>query len=282
MEHCADDAGLRCAGRVEETEALPSMHPTELDAALNSAMIEASYQPIVRISDRVPVAFEALARLNHPTRGTLMPEWFVPQVEESGLAARLTELVVDRVLADLASPVLAAEALRMTLNFPLDVLLLPEALERLDSRRRDAGIAASRIVLEMTESRPVEDLIGLSKVLEKLRADGYRVSIDDVFPAMPRLNELLRLPFGGLKFDRAVVQGQATSPEMLAFMRDVIATAQAQGLVIVAEGVEDLPTWRRIAELGVELAQGFLIARAMPADAVPGWLETWRRQPPFA
>ncbi|HEY1935004.1 MAG TPA: EAL domain-containing protein [Acetobacteraceae bacterium] len=258
------------------------MHPTELDAALNSATIEARYQPIVRIADRTPVALEALARLNHPTRGTLMPEWFVPQMEESGLAARLTELIVDRALADLASPLLVAETLRLSLNFPLDVLLLPDALERLDRKRRDAGIAASRIVLEMTESRPVEDLAGLAAVLEKLRVDGYRVSIDDVLPAMPRLDELLQLPFGSLKFDRSVVQGQNTSPELLTFMQRVIAIAHGRRLVIVAEGVEDVPTWQRLAELGVELAQGFLIARSMPADAVPGWLEAWQQQPAFS
>jgi EAL domain-containing protein (putative c-di-GMP-specific phosphodiesterase class I) len=285
MEHCADDSDACCAGNAGAMETrVPSdagMRPGELDAALNSATFEASYQPIVRIADRVPVGFEALARLNHPTRGTLMPEWFVPQIEESGLAVRLTELLVDRALADLAAPLLAAGTLRLSLNFPLDVLLLPEALERLDGRRRDAGIPASRIVLEMTESRPVEDLDGLGVVLEKLRGDGYRVSIDDVLPAMPRLDELLQLPFGSLKFDRSVVQALDTSADMPAFMRRVIAMAQERRLVIVAEGVEDVPTWQRIAALGVELAQGFLIARSMPADAVPGWLEAWRREPAF-
>ena len=282
MEHRADNSGVsRSGAAMAGPSPAAGMHPAELNAALTGAMIEARYQPIVRIADRMPIAIEALARLNHPTRGTLMPESFVPQIEESGLAAQLTELIVDRALADLASPLLAAETLRVTLNFPLDVLLLPEALQRLDARRQQAGIPANRIVIEMTESRPVEDLGALGAVLEKLRDGGYRTSIDDIIPGMPRLDELLQLPFGGVKFDRSVVQALDTSPAMLAFMRRVIATAQARGLAVVAEGVEDVPTWQRVAGLGVALAQGFLIARSMPADAVPGWLEAWRRQPGF-
>lgn len=254
------------------------MHPAELRAALTSEMIEASYQPIVRIADRVPVAVEVLARLNHPVRGTLMPESFVPQIEEHGLAAQLTELIVDRALADFASPAFGTENLRLTLNFPLDVLLLPEALQRLNDSRRQAGVPASRVIIEMTESRPVKDLAALRAVLERLAAGGYRVTIDDVFPAMPRLDELLQLPFGGLKFDRSVVQALDRSADLLGFTQRVIAGAKSRGQAIVAEGVEDTATWHRVAALGVEYAQGFLVARSMPADAVSAWLEAWRGQ----
>ena len=119
------------------------MHLTELREALAGAMIETRYQPIVRLADRQPVALEALARLNHPTRGTLPPDEFVPQIEDAGLAARLTDVVADRALADMAGPLLRPHALDITLNFPLDVLLVPDALRRLDARRRAAGVAAS-------------------------------------------------------------------------------------------------------------------------------------------
>lgn len=283
--------GIRSASRRSIRQALvpaatpaaqeARMHLTELHEALAGAMIDARYQPIVRIADRRPVAVEVLARLNHPTRGTLQPDVFVPQIEQSGLAAQLTDLITDRALTDVTSPPLAAEVLQVTLNFPLDVLLAPAALQRLETRRAAAGIPPERIIIEMTESRPVEDLAGLRGVLEKLRADGYRISIDDVGPAVPRIADLLELPFTSLKFDKDLVQRLESSPAALDFMRQVIEVAEARGLGIVAEGVEDVATWQRVAGLGVQLAQGFLVARPLPATAVPIWLEAWRRQPAF-
>jgi len=253
----------------------------ELRRALAGAMIEARYQPIVRIADRRPIAVEALARLNHPTRGMIQPDSFVPQIEAAGLAARLTELIADRALADLAGPCFTAQPLQLTLNFPLDVLLQPGALQRLDARRAAAGIAPDRIILEMTESRPVEDLVGLRSTLERLRADGYRISIDDVAPGVALLDGLLQLPFTSLKFDKHLVQRLDRSPEAVDFTQRVIAVARERGLAVVAEGVEDVATWQRVAALGVQHAQGFLVARPLPATAMPIWLEAWHQQPAF-
>ncbi|MEA2738369.1 MAG: hypothetical protein QOH05_1676, partial [Acetobacteraceae bacterium] len=135
----------------------PAMDLAELTAALQGAMIENRYQPIVRVADRQPVGLEALARLNHPQRGTLLPDRFVPQIEHAGLAAELTGLVSTRAFADLGGPFLAGRDLRMSVNFPLDVLLQPAALDRLEEQRISAGLVADQIVVELTESRPVDD-----------------------------------------------------------------------------------------------------------------------------
>ena len=258
-----------------------SMHQTELHEALSSATIELRYQPIVRIADRRPVALEALARLNHPIHGMLPPSAFVPQLEDAGLAAHLTDVVVGRALTDMASPLLRSHAFDISLNFPLDVLLVPEALRRLDAQRRAAGIPAERVVIELTESKPVEDLPLLAHVLERLRGDGYRVSIDDVSPSMNRIPDLLDLPFTGVKLDKDVVQAVHTAPAIRAFAQRIIDRARARQLSVVAEGVEDIATWQRMHALGVDLAQGFLVARPLPPAAVPIWLEAWWNQPAF-
>jgi EAL domain-containing protein (putative c-di-GMP-specific phosphodiesterase class I) len=257
------------------------MHLSELQEALAGAMIETRYQPIVRLADRRPVALEALARLNHPSRGTIPPDEFVPQIEDAGLAGHLTDLVADRALADMAGPLIGPHALDITLNFPLDVLLVPDALRRLDERRRAVGLATGQVTIELTESRPVEDLPRLSRVLEALRRDGYPVSLDDVSPAVPRVDELLELPFSSVKLDKTVVRLLPATPEREAFLRHVVSVAQARKLAVVAEGVEDVATWQRMAALGVDQAQGFLVARPLPAAAVPIWLEAWRSQPDF-
>jgi EAL domain-containing protein (putative c-di-GMP-specific phosphodiesterase class I) len=255
-----------------------TLNLAELTAALHGAMIETRYQPIIRIADRHPVGMEALARLNHPVRGTLLPDRFVPQLEDAGLAAELTGLVSARAFADLAGPFLAGRELRMSVNFPLDVLLQPAALDRLEEQRIAAGLATDYIVIELTESRPVDDIPKLRRSLERLRGLGYGVAIDDVGPAVPRLAPLLELPFTSLKLDKELVQQVDDSAEIRAFLANTIVQAKARGLIVVAEGVETGAIWNRMRDLGADEIQGFLAARPLPVAAVPIWWDAWMGQ----
>ena len=257
------------------------MLPAELRAALTGTMIETRYQPIVLMSDGRPHALEALVRLNHPTLGTLSPDRFVPQMEDAGLAAQLTEVVSRQAFADLAGPFLRGLGLRVTVNFPLDVLLTQAALDRLDEQRIAAGIGADEVIVELTESRPVEDLVTLRVSLEWLRARGYRIAIDDVGPAVPRIAPLLDLPFTAIKLDMSMVRGAEDNPEIKAFLTATIEQAHARRLSVVAEGVETVELWRAMKAMGVDAAQGFLVARPLPVTAVPVWLKAWNETPAF-
>jgi EAL domain-containing protein (putative c-di-GMP-specific phosphodiesterase class I) len=253
--------------------------PVELQAALDASMIETRYQPIIRMSDRRPIGLEALARLNHPALGTVLPDQFLPQIEQAGLASQLTELVSARVFSDLTSPVLANSGLRMSVNFPLDVMLMPAALDRLEEQRVATGIPASRFIIELTESRPVQDLVTLRRALVHLRDLGYGVAIDDVGPAVPRLAPLLELPFTSLKLDKDQVRQVIESSEVRTFLARTIADAKQHGLSVVAEGVESEEIWASIHALGADEAQGFLASRPLPVTAVPIWLEAWNTEP---
>jgi EAL domain-containing protein (putative c-di-GMP-specific phosphodiesterase class I) len=251
---------------------------SEIRTALSRSMIETRYQPVVRIADGRPVALEVLARLNHPARGTVLPDLFVPQIEDAGLAPLLTETVARRAFADMAGPSLAPHGLDLALNFPLDVLLVPEALDLLDTQRREAGIAAARVIIELTESRPVDNLVTLRGAIEHLRGSGYRVAIDDVDPSVPQLPALLDLPFDGMKLDKAVVQRSGTDAAMLGFATDTVAAAKSRGLTVTAEGVESAGTWARMRDMGVQQAQGFFVARPLVASGVSGWLRRWAKR----
>lgn len=253
----------------------------ELGRALAGASIETRYQPIVQIQDRRPVALEVLVRLNDPVRGILAPDAFVPQIEDAGLAARLTSQVTERAFADTTGPLLRSYGFDIMLNVPLDVLLDADARQRLDETRHAAGVGTERIIVELTESRPVEHFAALGAVLETLRVSGYRVFVDDISPTVPNCAALLQLPFTGMKLDRQLVQSVPTSPESRVFASDVIALAKKRNLTVTAEGVEDVPTWHRMAALGVDQAQGFLLARPLPAAVVPNWLKAWQNQPAF-
>ena len=254
---------------------------TEIQAALAEAQIETRYQPVVRLSDRAPVGLEALARLNHPVRGTVLPDDFVPQIEDAGLAAQLTELVAASAFADMAGPALAPLGLTVSLNFPLDVLLLTTALARLETQRQAAGIPVERVLIELTESRPVRDLDALRTALESIRGVGYQIVIDDVGPAVPLLDALLDLPFTGMKLDKELVVRMQTSPDAMAMAERTIEIAKRRGLTVVAEGVEDVAIWHLVRRLGVDQAQGFLVAHPLPAAAVPAWVTSWQAQPAF-
>jgi EAL domain-containing protein (putative c-di-GMP-specific phosphodiesterase class I) len=254
----------------------PTLPTVELLEVVTGAMIETRYQPIVRIADRRTMAVEVLARLNHPTHGPVTPDWFVPRFEDAGLSFTLTDLVSTRALADLTGPGFAGLGLTMALNYPLKVLSHPEAAANLDERRAALGLTPEQVQIELTESRPVEDFAALGRSLDHLRALGYRISIDDVGPAVKNLDRLLTLPFTGLKLDKGIVQLIGTQGPGASMAPTVFEKALARGLTVVAEGVETQEMWDRLRALGVHEAQGYFIARPLPAAAVSVWLEAWR------
>lgn len=259
----------------------PSPAPSALsDEALRSGIadgaVDVRVQPIVRLSDRAPAGFELLARLNHATRGTLAPGQFVPQAERAGLGQALTEAVATRAFAGLPASLLQSRGLYLALNMPLDVLLVGDALRTLELQRSDAGLRASDLLLELTESRPVQDLNELAAAVERWRFAGYRLAIDDVGPDILNHRALFRLPFDAVKFDMGVVQASAGSARALRYLSRTTAIARRWGLTIIAEGVADEEAWRRMGELGVDQVQGFLVGRPLPPRAAPFWLRDWR------
>jgi EAL domain-containing protein (putative c-di-GMP-specific phosphodiesterase class I) len=249
--------------------------PHEMNDALHGTMIETRYQPIVRMSDRHLVGLETLARLNHPARGTLLPDHFVPQMEGAGRASELTRIVAGRMFADLAVAPLASLDATVSLNMPLDVLTEAAARHWLEQQRLAAGIPSAKLVIELTESQPVEDFRALEAVITELRAQGYGVSIDDVGPGTRALESLLRLPFSCVKLDKGLVQRSASDPQAIGLVQHIVGSAHATGMSVIAEGVSTVELWDLMRQSDVDEAQGFLIARPLPAPALPVWLDAW-------
>ena len=247
----------------------------ELKDALADSRIQTRYQPIVRLDNGQPIGLEVLARMEHPTRGILQPDLFVPRIEEAGLAWPLTQAVILRAFADWAGGRLGSFGLTMALNFPLDVLLIPEAVTWLEAQRVAAGLPADRLMIELTESRPVSQLERLSHAVATLRSIGYGLAIDDVGPGLRDHQALLDLRFTALKLDKDLVRDSGSDPAAHDFLVATVAAARAAKLAIIAEGVEDAAIWQRMQALGVDQAQGFLVARPLPAAAVPLWHQDW-------
>lgn len=247
----------------------------DLRDAIEHARFHARYQPIVEMADKSPVGLEVLARLDHPTLGALPPDAFVPRLESAGLAWPLTRAIIDIAFRDWQSQDVRRFGLYLALNFPLDVLLMPEAIDFLSERRETAKIAAKDIVIELTESRPIERKPDLSNAIARLRAEGYGLAIDDVGPELRDPRDLIGMKFTTLKLDKDIVRESPDSETAKDFLARTIAAARAHGLLVIAEGVEDTEIWDRMKGLGVDQAQGFLIARPLLPRSIERWRKTW-------
>jgi EAL domain-containing protein (putative c-di-GMP-specific phosphodiesterase class I) len=266
-----------------ESEAVPAglgadVPLDDLLTALGAGRLQTRYQPVVRLADGVPLGLEALARLEHPTLGTLPPDHFVPRIEAAGFATRLARVAVRRAFAEWGGDALSGLGVRLGVNLPLEVLLLPGMVDRLETWREEADILPGRITVELTETHPVTRPDLLLPVLTRLREAGYSLAIDDVGPAMRDYQDLFALPFTAMKLDKEVVQASASSTVALRFIERATAAARQAGLLVIAEGIETAADLTRMTRLGVDAAQGFLIARPLTAVATLIWHAAWSRR----
>lgn len=256
----------------------PALSTADVAISFNPNDIECRFQPIVCLLDRRPVGMETLVRMRHPDRGTIGPDAFIPQMEKAGLSLRLTEAVARAAMAVIAPSLLDRYDLFVSLNIPLDVLLFPEALERIDQIRAAQGIPVERLLIEMTESRPVSDVPALLAGLQHWRSRGYRVAIDDMGPEMMNQLVLFDLPFNVVKLDKHIVLRSEQDPLARSYLHRTVENARIRKLDIIAEGIENAAMWTRMRDMGVGFAQGFLVACALPASALPAWLDAWSAQ----
>ncbi len=261
-DECAVTRTLVSHEAVAPTKADP-LGLEDLYTALAETRLQTRYQPIVRLSDGEPVGLEVLARLDHPTRGTLSPKHFIPQMERAGLSQPLTQAVVERAFADYGEH-LKRQALWFALNFPRDTLMQAAVLEWLEQRRAAYEVPAERIVIELTESQPVAELdrsglAALQKAMARLRTWGYGLALDDIGPAMLNHRTLFELPFTTAKLDQELVKKAASDPQATDFLAETVALAHGAGCLVVAEGVRDQETWTQMRLAGVDYAQGFIV-----------------------
>ncbi len=254
----------------------PYLMAGDIREALDNGYVECRFQPIVRIADARPVGLEALARLYHPTHGTFGPHLFIPQAEHAGLAQELTEAVANSAMTAMGAAFLEYHDLFLTINMPLDVLLNPDTMLRIDAYRAATGIPPERLLIELTESRPVWDIPVLAAALDRWRSAGYRIAIEDLGPSMVNQIELFQLPFHTVKLDKEVVLQSQVDRLAERYLQRTVANALSRPLNIIAEGIEDEALWVRMRDFGADQAQGFLVSRALPASALPIWLDAWR------
>jgi diguanylate cyclase (GGDEF)-like protein len=244
---------------------LPHLLARALAGAPGEAGFEVYYQPIVRFADGVTVAVEALARWTDPVAGVVDPDVFVTVAERTGLVAALDDFVLDRACADAA--VLAA-----TYGRPVDVHVnvsaarlgqrgLTETVARALERH---AVCAERLVVEITETRRIPDLLFAAEVAGRLREIGVRVALDDFGSGFNALAQLHALPVDIVKLDSTLTDVDVAPERARALCRSVLAICAELKIAVVAEGIETVARADALAGLGCPLGQGYLFGPPRP------------------
>jgi diguanylate cyclase (GGDEF)-like protein/PAS domain S-box-containing protein len=244
----------------------------DLRHAIESNQLLLHYQPKLDLHQGTLVGVEALVRWQHPLRGLLPPEEFIPLTEQSGLIHPLSRWVLDTVLRQQQLWRAGGLNLPVAVNLSRRILhdpQLPDAVAQLLTRW---DVPGSALVLEITESTLMADPLRARENLSNLRAMGVSVSIDDFGTGYSSLASLQDLPVDELKIDQSFVKSMASNPSSRAIVRAIIDLADALNLRVVAEGVEDRATWDLLAGLGCDVAQGYFLSPAIAAAELEAWV----------
>jgi predicted signal transduction protein with EAL and GGDEF domain len=253
FEQSMDD-DLRAQGSLE----------ADLKRAVTEGAIKPYYQPLVEIRSNRICGFEALARWEHPGRGFVPPDVFIPLIEQLGLMTALTSSVLRQACRDAKY---WPEDIRLSVNISpceLKDSLLPS---RLFAILAEEGFPAARLDVEIIETALVSDIETAKSILTTLQSAGIKVCLDDFGTGYSSLYHLRELKFDKIKIDRSFVQSMATNPESEKIVDAILGLTKNLNLPTVAEGIEDLPVLLRLAAKGCDFGQGYYFGKAMSADS---------------
>jgi diguanylate cyclase (GGDEF)-like protein len=249
-------------------ELADSNRELELDLrnALDSGSLTLAYQPIVSAACGDILAHEALLRWNHPVRGAIPPDDFVPLLEDAGLINRIGSWVIREACAQAAH---WPDGHRIAVNVSATQLTGPQLNATVVAALAEAGLAPDRLELEVTESIFLGDDQATLNSLADLRKLGVRMVLDDFGKGYSSFGYLCRAGFSKIKIDQSFVQGAAAGePEHLAIVEAMMALARRLQIETTAEGVETLQQEQVMRALGCDQLQGFRFGRPIPADSV--------------
>jgi diguanylate cyclase (GGDEF)-like protein len=245
-----------------------------LRRALDAGEIELHYQPKIAVETGEMIGAEALARWNHPTRGMVPPNEFIPVLERTSLVHRFTGHVLDLALGQARSWLDAGARVPVAVNISTRSLLDPGFPDTVAQKLLASGVPGDLLCLEITENTVMADPEHAIDVLRRIRALGVKTAIDDFGTGYSSMAYLKILPVDEIKVDRGFVHDMATDTSNHVLVESAVDLGHNLGLAVVAEGVEDRPTMDSLAALGCDIAQGFYIARPLTAAAFTETLDT--------
>ena len=235
------------------------------------------YQPKVNMRSGVVIGVEALIRWQHPERGLLQPASFLPAMAGNTISIAVGEWVIATALAQMA----AWQALGLDLAVSVNIDALQLQTEGFATRlaallAAQPGVRPDRLELEILETSALEDIAFVSNIMHRCQALGVRFALDDFGTGYSSLTYLKRLNAEVIKIDQSFVRDMQSDPDDLAIVKGVIGLADAFRREVIAEGVETIEHGSLLIPLGCDNAQGYGIAKPMPAHQVPEWVARWR------
>lgn len=234
--------------------------------------VEVEYQPIVSMPRRAVSRIEALVRWRHPEHGLIAPDRFIHLAEQSGAIVPLTWDVLTRAVEQQVAWRKSGLALAVSVNISALVLTSLDTADAILALLEARGMEPRSLILEITETERARYPALARSLLMRLREAGVGVSMDDYGVGYSDFGRLQYYPFSDLKMDRGLVARLPASQEAMDIALMLVSTAAREGVSLTAEGIETQEQWDFLEAIGCNYAQGFLIARPMPADVVAGWI----------
>jgi diguanylate cyclase (GGDEF)-like protein len=245
---------------------------TGLRTAIERDELTLEYQPKVEVATRCVKSLEALVRWQHATLGAVSPGEFVPLAESAGASRALTNWVLGAAIRQLGAWRRNGLEVELAVNLSAPDILDPDLGDGILRMLAERHVEPGALLLEITESAVMQDPELAARHMQPLRVAGVRFAIDDFGTGHSSLSLLSRLPVDELKIDRSFIS-QALSGRNAAIVASTVALAHGMGLSVVAEGVETPDAWNLLKRLRCDCAQGYLISRPMPPDAVPAFVQ---------
>ena len=219
---------------------------------------------------------EALVRWQHPDKGLIRLDSFILVAEKHGLIDKLTKKVFKQAMEHTAHMKSEGYDLGISVNMSVDSLHDLQWPEFFIHHAKNVGIDPSKITLEVTESRLMENITSALEILTRLSINKVKLSIDDFGTGYSSFEQLQRIPFSELKIDRSFVCRAPYEPSARAILETSVDLAKKLGLVIVAEGVETQEEWDTLMHLECDQVQGYIVAKPMLLDKFLLWIRQWK------
>jgi diguanylate cyclase (GGDEF)-like protein len=240
----------------------------DLRKAMEDCELVMCYQPKVAMDTGLVTGVEALLRWNHPRRGLIAPDEFIPQAERTGLIHALTRYTIEKSLDQLSEWRRAGLHLNVAVNLSRPNLLNLQFPAEIAELLNDRGVPPSSLELEITESSVMADPLRARVVLAKLAELGISLSLDDFGAGYSSLAHLKRMPVNQIKIDKSFVIGMLTNDNDRVIVRSIVDLGRNLRLTVVAEGVETSATWEALMAIGCDMAQGYWLGEPMAAPDV--------------
>ena len=250
----------------------------ELRRGMSRGELVLHYQPKVSLSTGEVSGVEALVRWQHPERGLLPPDDFIPLAERTGLIGPLTDYVLDAAFAQARLWIDVGRPMTIAVNVSGRNLLDEHLLDQVRAALDQHGVPASRLVLEVTETAIIAEPRRTLDLLTRLSGLGVRLSIDDFGAGYTSLAQLSTLPVTELKIDRSFVSAMTEHRSQAMIVHSLIELGHNLGLTMVAEGVGTAAVMAALRAYGCDVAQGYYLTRPLPIGAFDDWCATWSGQ----